>query len=192
MRQILHSKQLLKLSILKIFLIKIPEVKCKHGGPPNNKCICGADKDKENVVHQKKTKAMQKLDKNNKILCLSNTNIDSYVPQDAILQIHNPIDDGNCGFWSLDIAIFKNKELWGSLQEYWFYSPEYAQLALDTFNAPVIVFGMNTTASIFFLLFKQKPGLHKRPIILQWYGSNHIVLVKLKPNRFVQTPPLNP
>ncbi|CAG8835121.1 1052_t:CDS:2, partial [Gigaspora margarita] len=149
--------------------------------------VSDSNEDKENVAHLKKTKAMQKLDKNNKILCLSNINIDPYVPQDAILQIHNPIGYDVNRLTTILSYIMPGR----SSQEYWFYSPECAQLASDTFNMLVIVFEMNTAASIFFLLFKQKPGLHKRLIILQWHGSNHIVLVKLKPNRSVQTLSLN-
>ncbi|CAG8615643.1 11637_t:CDS:2 [Gigaspora rosea] len=152
--------------------INIPEVKCKRGRPPNNKRIRGADEDKENAAHLKKTKAMQKLDKNDKILIHMFPKMRYYR---FIIQL-----------------VMVTVDFGGSSQEYWFYSPECAQLASDTFNVPVIVFGMNTAASIFFLPFKQKPGLRKRPIILQWHGSNHIVLVKLKPNRSVQTLSLNP
>ncbi|CAG8731209.1 45823_t:CDS:1 [Gigaspora margarita] len=55
----------------------------------------------------------------------------------------------------------------GCSQKYWFYVPECAQLASDTFNIPIIVFGVDPNASCFFLPFDKKPGLRKRPIILQ-------------------------
>ncbi|CAG8822216.1 31900_t:CDS:2, partial [Gigaspora margarita] len=55
----------------------------------------------------------------------------------------------------------------GTSQEYWFYVPECAQLVSDTYNMPVIVFGANPNTSLLFLPFEQKPGLHRKPIVLQ-------------------------
>ncbi|CAG8837895.1 39115_t:CDS:2 [Gigaspora margarita] len=147
---------------------------------PNNKRIHGAEKNEENVECSKKTKFMQELDQNNKISHLpstNDTNVDLCDPQNVTLQIHDPKDDGNCGFRSLAIAIFRNEECWrkikakmkshfdeqndlykklgydvnrldevlsymesgNALHKYWFYSPECAQLASDTFSVPVIV-----------------------------------------------------
>ncbi|CAG8803621.1 17159_t:CDS:2, partial [Cetraspora pellucida] len=77
-------------------------------------------------------------------------------------------------------------------QEYWFYSPKCAQIASDTFNVPVAIYGIDLMTSLLFLPFDQKPGRHKKPIILHWHGRDHIVFVKLKANRNVQNPPLNP
>ncbi|CAG8671930.1 19119_t:CDS:2 [Dentiscutata erythropus] len=77
------------------------------------------------------------------------------------------------------------------LQKYWFYVLEYAQLASDTFNIPIAVFGVDSTSSFLFLLFNQKPGRHKKPIILNWYKYSYIVFVKLKPNRDIQVSSLN-
>ncbi|CAG8811056.1 31292_t:CDS:2, partial [Gigaspora margarita] len=42
--------------------------------------------------------------------------------------------------------------------DYWFYTPEYAQLASNIFNMPVVAFGTDPTSSILFLPFDQKPG----------------------------------
>ncbi|CAG8826655.1 17364_t:CDS:2 [Gigaspora margarita] len=66
--------------------------------------------------------------------------------------------------------------------EFWFYSSECAQLASDTFNVPIVVFGADPEASLYFLPYNQKPGRRKKPIILQWEGQNHIVLVQIKSN----------
>ncbi|CAG8806324.1 19924_t:CDS:2, partial [Dentiscutata erythropus] len=108
-----------------------------------------AKRNEDNAVCSKKTKAMQKLNKNDEISHMSstnNTNIDLHVPQNVILLIHDPKSDGNCGFRSLAIAIFGDEEqvlsytdLGIVLQKYWFYSPECTQLASNTFNVPVIV-----------------------------------------------------
>ncbi|CAG8681205.1 3509_t:CDS:1, partial [Cetraspora pellucida] len=76
-------------------------------------------------------------------------------------------------------------------REYCFYVPECAQLASDMFNISVAIFGKDSTSSLLFLPFNQKPGHHKKPIILHWYSHDYIVLVKLKQNRNLQVPPLN-
>lgn len=76
--------------------------------------------------------------------------------------------------------------------DYWFYTPECAQLASDTFNIPVVAFGADPTSSMLFLPFDKKPGRRKKPIILQWHGHHHITLVELKQNKSIQLPPLNP
>ncbi|CAG8591471.1 17950_t:CDS:1, partial [Cetraspora pellucida] len=79
----------------------------------------------------------------------------------------------------------------GCSQEYWFYTPECAQLASDAFNVPVAVFCENSASSLLFLPFDQRPGCYKKPIILQ-HEHSHFVLIKLKPNRDIQVPPINP
>ncbi|CAG8838872.1 20391_t:CDS:2, partial [Gigaspora margarita] len=100
--------------------------------------------------------------------------INSNIPQNTILQIYNPIGDGYCGFrslaiqekmysnilgydikWLIDILLYAKLEC---SQDYWFYMPECTQLASDAFNVPVVIFGANPIASLFFLLFNQKPG----------------------------------
>ncbi|CAG8450623.1 17090_t:CDS:2 [Dentiscutata erythropus] len=114
--------------------------------PTNNKRIHGAKKNESNAVCSKKTKVMQKLDKNDVISHMSSTNdtnIDLCVPQK---QFHYPKNDGNYGFRALAMAIFGDEEqvlsytdLGIASQKYWFYSPECVQLTSDTFDAPVIV-----------------------------------------------------
>ncbi|CAG8450579.1 17087_t:CDS:1 [Dentiscutata erythropus] len=62
---------------------------------------------------------MQKLDKIDEISRLSNTNdtnIDIYIPQNIILQIHDPKSDSNCRFRSLAIAIFGDEECWQKIK----------------------------------------------------------------------------
>ncbi|CAG8829323.1 22878_t:CDS:1, partial [Cetraspora pellucida] len=80
----------------------------------------------------------------------------------------------------------------GCSREYWFYVPECAQLASDTFNIPIAAFSEDSTSSLFFLPFDKKPGRRKKPIILHWHGKDHVVLVKLKQHRDIQVPHLNP
>ncbi|CAG8719827.1 3953_t:CDS:1, partial [Cetraspora pellucida] len=53
------------------------------------------------------------------------------------------------------------------LIKFWFYFPECAQLASDTFNMPVIVFGTGPATTLLFLPYNQKPGRRSKPIILQ-------------------------
>ncbi|CAG8784903.1 5649_t:CDS:2, partial [Gigaspora margarita] len=53
-----------------------------------------------------------------------------------------------------------------ALQKYWFYSPECAQLASDTFNVPVIVLAAENYS---FMPLNQEPDFCKKPIILKWF-----------------------
>ncbi|CAG8460209.1 16290_t:CDS:2 [Gigaspora margarita] len=87
--------------------IKMPELKRTRGRPPNNRRILGAE-EKENKLSLKK----QKVDKNNVMLHLPDVNLNSRIPQSAIFQVHDPLGDGNCGFRSLAMAIFKEEENW--------------------------------------------------------------------------------
>ncbi|CAG8748638.1 24465_t:CDS:2, partial [Gigaspora margarita] len=87
--------------------IKMPELKHTRGRSPNNRCILGAKK-KENKLSLKK----QKVDKNNIMLHLPGVNLDSQISQSAIFQVYDLLGDGNCGFQSLAMAIFKEEENW--------------------------------------------------------------------------------
>ncbi|CAG8702157.1 2699_t:CDS:2 [Dentiscutata erythropus] len=184
----------------------MPEIKRKHGRPPNNGHIHGTDK---NML--KKAKVKKEFDKNNTTLShLSGLSLDSRIPQNAVLEVHNLLGDGHCGFQSLAVAIFQEEGKWqdvkiamksqltkqqyiyGCSREYWFYVPECAQLASDTFNIPIAAFSEDSTSSLFFLPFDKKPGSRKKPIILHWHGKDHVVLVKFKQHRDIQVPHLNP
>ncbi|CAG8807873.1 40273_t:CDS:2, partial [Gigaspora margarita] len=204
--------------------IIMPEVKHKRGCPPNNGCIHSAEEKKVEffrrklrtnmaillimdifmIQKKKENRVPLKKAKNNKILHLNNVILDIHIPYDAVLEVHNPIGDRNCGFRSLAIAIFKNEKCWKDIKiniksqltkQGDFYSNVFgykcAQLAANTFSVPIIVFGTASDTSLLFLLFNQKPSYHKKPVILQWHGNNHIILVKLKPNESVQVPLLN-
>ncbi|CAG8812594.1 41021_t:CDS:2 [Gigaspora margarita] len=134
---------------------------------PNNKRIHGAEKNEENVECSKKTKFMQELDQNNKISHLPSTNdtkVDLCDPQNATLQIHDPKDDGY-DVNRLD-EVFSYMESGNALQKYWFYSPECAQLASDSFNVPVIVLAAENYS---FMPLNQEPDFCKKPIILKWH-----------------------
>ncbi|CAG8824498.1 9024_t:CDS:2, partial [Cetraspora pellucida] len=121
----------------------------------------------------------QKLDTNKENIINAYSNLQ--VPQDIILHVHNPISDGYCGFRELygNILGYDINHLMAVLSylepmcpmEFWFYSLKCAQLASDAFN---------------------KSDRRRKPVILQCYEHNHIVLVQLKPNKKVQLPPLNP
>ncbi|CAG8465578.1 7409_t:CDS:2, partial [Gigaspora margarita] len=100
--------------------------------------------------------------------------------------------DNTMNYNNLIILEVKYSHKSGTSQEYWFYAPECAQLASDTYNVPVIVFGANSNTSLLFLLFEQKPGLRRKPIVLHWDENDHIVLIKIKPNKSMQVLPLNP
>ncbi|CAG8645356.1 4083_t:CDS:2, partial [Dentiscutata heterogama] len=151
------------------------------GQPPNNKHIRENEKNEENI--------MQKLDKNNKISYLPDTN-DTNVD----LCVYDPKSDtifGDEECWQkikTDMKFYLNEQndLYSKKLEYdvsqldkvlsytsenaskkyWFYSSECAQLASDIFNAPVIVLAAE---SYFFMPFNQESGFCKIPIILQWH-----------------------
>ncbi|CAG8848234.1 41048_t:CDS:2, partial [Gigaspora margarita] len=128
-------------------------------------------------------KAKQKLPKNG-ITVLAGVNLDSHISQNAILQIYNPIGDSHCGFQLLPAAIFKEKDnnilgydvngfmvvlshvIPGNTSKHWFYAPECAQLASDTYNVLIAVFAEDSEASLFFLPFGQKPDCYRKHIIL--------------------------
>ncbi|CAG8785779.1 5456_t:CDS:2, partial [Dentiscutata erythropus] len=136
----------------------------------------------------RKSKAMQKLDKNDEISRMSSTNdinIDLCVPQNIILQIHDPKSDEYAAGQLKEVLSYTNLGI--ALQKYWFYSPKCAQLASDIFNVPVIVL---TAESYSFISLNQEPGFCKRPIILQWHDS-HIKLIEHK-NWYTQPLSLNP
>ncbi|CAG8852933.1 19311_t:CDS:1, partial [Gigaspora margarita] len=67
--------------------LEIPAVKYGRGRPP-------------------KTDAIKQNSENNGVY------INPNIPQDAILQVYDPIGDGYCGFRSLAIAILKDKNRW--------------------------------------------------------------------------------
>ncbi|CAG8782311.1 37982_t:CDS:2 [Gigaspora margarita] len=128
----------------------IPEVKRSHGRSSNNKHIRSIKEDKENKPPTKKASTKPKSVKKNKMSYLTSVRLDIHISQNAVLQVHNLAGDES-----------------GTSQEYWFYAPEYAQLASDTYNMLVIVFGANPNASLLFLPFEQKPGLRRKPSVLQ-------------------------
>ncbi|CAG8624633.1 19315_t:CDS:2 [Gigaspora rosea] len=188
--------------------IKMPIIKYTRGRPKNNKRIRRKNKKK---APSKKASVRKKLDKNGKVaLHSSSTYSNSYISQDMILQVHNPISDGHCGFRSLAVALFKDEERWQDIkvtmknlldEQKEFYADilgyNINQLitvlaSSDAFNVPIAVIGADSAACLFFLPYNQKPGRRKKPIILQWHGHDHIVLVQLKQNKSIQLPPLNP
>ncbi|CAG8436991.1 10491_t:CDS:2 [Ambispora gerdemannii] len=144
--------------------IKMSKGKCTHGRSSNNRRIHDTE-EKENKVSLKKRKT-----NNDMMLHLADIKPDPCISQNLILQVYNPIGDD---FYNNVLGYDINRlmavllcMISGCSQEYWFYAPECAQLASDTFNIPIIVFGTDSNASLSFLPFDQKPGLRKRPIIL--------------------------
>ncbi|CAG8694023.1 31043_t:CDS:2 [Gigaspora margarita] len=155
----------------------ILEVKHSHGKPSNYKCIRSIEEDKENKPPSKKASTKPKSDIKANMKPQLTKKKDFY-NKTLGYDINRLIN----GLSYLEL---------GTSQEYWFYAPECAQLASDTYNIPVIVFGVKPNASLLFLLFEQKPGLYRKPIVLQWDRNDHIVLIKIKPNKSVQVLPLN-
>ncbi|RIB05087.1 hypothetical protein C2G38_2220621 [Gigaspora rosea] len=107
--------------------IKMPAIKCSCGRPPNNKRIRSADEEnKENRIidnaanynklkipavkhgcgRPPKTDVVKQNSDNNGVY------INPNIPQDAILQVYDPIGDSHCRFRSLVIAILKDENRW--------------------------------------------------------------------------------
>ncbi|CAG8843408.1 734_t:CDS:2, partial [Gigaspora margarita] len=78
----------------------------------------------------KKNKFMQELDQDNKISHLPSTN-------DKNVDLCDPKDDGYDVSRLNEVLSYMKSGI--ASQKYWFYSPECAQLASDTFNVPNIV-----------------------------------------------------
>ncbi|CAG8837892.1 36009_t:CDS:2, partial [Gigaspora margarita] len=130
--------------------IQMPEIKHSHSRLLNNKHIHSADENKENnigtVVNCDKAnipmikcgqppKSIIEQSSNNTYLPEVYSSLQ--VPQEMILKVHDPVEP-EC------------------LQNYWFYTPECAQLASDTFNVPVVIFGADPITSLYFLPFGKK------------------------------------
>ncbi|CAG8811595.1 10996_t:CDS:2, partial [Gigaspora margarita] len=109
--------------------LEISAVKHGHGWPP-------------------KTNTLKQNSDNNRVY------INPNIPQDARLQVYDPIGDGYCEFqskqeemysnilrydvkWLIDVLLYAEPEY---SQNYWFYMPECTQLASDAFNMPVVIF----------------------------------------------------
>ncbi|CAG8711571.1 19949_t:CDS:2, partial [Gigaspora rosea] len=158
--------------------LKIPAVKCGPGRPP-------------------KTDAINQNSNNNGLLAIAILKDENRwrgvkVTMRDYLSKQEEIYSNILGYnikWLIDVLSYTEPEY---PQDYWFYMPECAQLASDAFNVLVVIFGANPIASLFFLLFNQKPGRRKKPIILYWRGNKHIILVQIKPNKNINFPPLNP
>ncbi|CAG8626828.1 13418_t:CDS:2 [Ambispora gerdemannii] len=76
----------------------------------NNRHIHGTE-EKENKVSLKKRKT-----DNDMMLHLADIKSDPRISQNLILQVYNPIEDNNCGFRLLVMAIFKNEECWQDIK----------------------------------------------------------------------------
>ncbi|RUP45418.1 hypothetical protein BC936DRAFT_148210 [Jimgerdemannia flammicorona] len=72
----------------------------------------------------------------------------------------------------------------------WFLLPDCAQIAADTFRAPVVALCGETRT--LFLPIEKKLDATMNMIVLQWVNGNHIVLVELKRDARISLPILNP
>ncbi|CAG8832151.1 10352_t:CDS:2, partial [Gigaspora margarita] len=129
--------------------IKMPIIKHTRGQPKNNKRIHSKDEEK---APSKKASVRKKLDKNGMAALHSpSTYSNSYISQDMILQVHNPISDGHYEERWQDIKVTM-KNLLDEQKEF------YADiLASDAFNVPIAVIGADSAACLFFLPYNQKP-----------------------------------